>query len=281
MNAQTLTRLEEEIRRLCVETGGTVAVVFEDLTNSQNSIMINEREVFHAASTMKTPIMIAVMKLAEENKLSLDDSIPVENRFRSIVDSSEYSMDIGEDSGEGLYKELGKKVTIRRLLYDMITVSGNLATNILIDKVGAGYVRSLLRDRGIEGVNVLRGVEDIKAYEAGLNNTVTAEGLFKMFAEIERGGFCGEAYTNEMKEILLSQKFTSMIPKYLPKEAKAAHKTGSITAIMHDGGIVYHGNGSKYVLIILNKNYKNAETARENSALISKLVYDYMSGVKK
>lgn len=279
MNAQTISELKKEIEKLITQTGGTVAVAFRDLSNSDNSLFINATEVFHAASTMKTPVMIGIMKLAEEGKLSLSDTILVENKFRSIVDSSEYSMDITEDSGESLYKEQGKYVTIESLLYDMITVSGNLATNILIEKVGAQYINELLRSRGVEGINVLRGVEDIKAFNAGLNNTVTAAGLLKMFELIEERGFCNPEYTAKMVDILLAQKFSTIIPKYLPPSAKVAHKTGNITAIMHDGGIVYPENGRKYVLIILNKNFKNAETVRENSAMISKYIYEYMMSV--
>ena len=82
-------------------------------------MFINEKMIFHAASTMKTPVMIEIFKQAAENKFNLDDSIEVKNEFKSIVDGSTYSMDISDDSGEELYNFIGKRKNHPRVLFSI------------------------------------------------------------------------------------------------------------------------------------------------------------------
>ncbi len=256
-------------------TKGDFALAFISLSEN-DSLFINEKENFHAASTMKTPVMIEVFKQAAEGKFHLDDSIIVKNEFKSIVDGSHYSMDIADDGGEQLYEFIGKKRTIRQLVYSMITVSSNLATNILIDLVGAKNVMATMKKIGANDIQVLRGVEDIKAFDKGLNNTTTAYDLMLIFKKIAEGKIVSQKACGEMVDILLDQKFNQKIPALLPPEVKVAHKTGSITGVDHDSGIVYLPNGQKYILVILAKNLEDQSRGVETEAKISKIIYDYV-----
>ena len=113
--AQKALKIKEEILEAINSTEGDFAVAFKNIETGE-SILINEEENFHAASTMKTPVMIEVFKQAHIGKFGLADSITVKNEFKSIVDSSAYSMDLSEDSGEKLYEFNGKKKTI----YDLV-----------------------------------------------------------------------------------------------------------------------------------------------------------------
>jgi beta-lactamase class A len=164
-------------------------------------------------------------------------------------------------------------MTIHDLTYEMMTKSSNLATNILIDKVGAENVMKLLDSLNIKENIVLRGVEDQKAFEAGLNNKTTPFGLLQIFEHIA----LTQPHNSLMMKILFDQKFNEIIPAYLPKSAKVAHKTGSITGVQHDSGIVYLPDGRKYVLILLSKNLKNADDGVKTLAEISKLIYEYVN----
>lgn len=270
-----LTELKNKIEDLIQKAEGDFAVAFINLTKDE-SLFINEKEIFHAASTMKTPLMMEVFKQAEEGKFNLDDSIIVKNEFKSIVDGSIYNMDIADDSGDDLYKYTGKPRTIYQLVYDMITVSSNLATNILIDFVDAKNVTRTMRTIGADDIQVLRGVEDIKAYRQGLNNTTTAYDLAVIFKAIDRCKITSQESCGQMIKILLDQKFEDKIPALLPPEVKVAHKTGWITGISHDSGIVYLPGGKKYVLVILSKNWSDDKSAAAAIQQISKLVYDYV-----
>lgn len=253
---------------------GQFAVAFKDLQTGK-TLFINEKENFHAASTMKTPVMIEVLKQAKAGKFKLSDSILVKNEFKSIVDGSPYSMDISDDSGDGMYKMIGKKMTIYDLTYQMIIVSSNLATNILIDLVDARNANESMRKLGAKDIQVLRGVEDQKAFEKGLNNTTTAYDLMLIFEKIAQNKVIDKRSCEEMRKILFDQKFNEIIPDKLPKNVKVAHKTGSITGVQHDSGIVYLPDGRKYVLVLLSKKLKNVDFGVKILAEVSEQIYGF------
>lgn len=273
-----LKQLEEKIQAQLKTQQGTFAVAFKDLSTGQ-TLLINEHESFHAASTMKTPVMIEVFKQAAEGRWKLSDSVKVINEFKSIVDGSPYSLSPDDDSEQNLYTLVGKKRTVYDLVYDMIIVSSNLATNIVIDYVDAQKVTQTMRDLGAPDIQVLRGVEDQKAYEQGLNNTTTAYDLLVIFEKLATGRAVSPEASEQMVNILLDQRFNDMIPAKLPKEVKVAHKTGFITGVHHDSGIVKLPDGRKYVLVLLSKNMTDMEAGTDSLAEVSKLIYDFVTGV--
>ena len=254
---------------------GEFAVAFKNLETGEE-VFINEHTLFHAASTMKTPVMIETYKQAAEGKYSLSDSIIIKNEFKSIVDSSLFSLSANDDSDTLIYKNIGEKRTLYSLVYDMIIMSSNLATNIVIEKVGAQNGQRTMRAMGTINMQVLRGVEDSKAYRAGMNNTTTAFDLMVIFEKMARGEAVDSTASAEMIKILLDQKFNDIIPALLPQEVKVAHETGWITGVHHDSGIVFLPDGRKYVLVLLSKNLENEEAAVASMARVSKMVYDWM-----
>ncbi|MDH7527039.1 MAG: class A beta-lactamase-related serine hydrolase [Ignavibacteria bacterium] len=272
-----LSRLKEKLESEIQASKGTFAVAFKEINNDANQLLINGDEVFHAASTMKTAVMVEVFKQAILGKVSLDDSLLVRNEFKSIVDGSVFSLDVKADGDDQIYSLIGKKRRIYDLVYDMITVSSNLATNLLIDLVSPANVTKTMEEYDLHGIKVLRGVEDIKAYELGLNNTVTATDLMKLYELISTNKILTDRSCEEMIKILLDQKFNEKIPKYLPDNVKVAHKTGSISKVEHDSGVIFLPDGRKYVLVVLSKDLDNNEKGIETIARISKLIYDYMT----
>lgn len=276
MHAQNLELLETKIDSIFHSIDGDFAIAFKSLDEENISVFNNEKMIFHAASTMKTPVMIEVYKQAAGKKFALDDSVEIKNEFKSIVDGSTFSMNITDDSGEELYKYIGKHKTVRELVHEMITVSSNLATNILIDLAGAKNVTETLRTIGANDIQVLRGVEDEKAFNLGLNNVVTAFDLMLIYEHLAKRKFINVEASNEMIEILLQQKHKSRIPAKLPPTVKVAHKTGSITGVGHDSGIIFLPDGRKYILILLSKKVKDEIAAMEAQAEVSKMIYDYM-----
>lgn len=272
-----LKDLENAILGNLSEIEGDFAIAFRNLSDSSQQILINEKEVFHAASTMKTPVMIEIYKQAAEGNFDLKDSITVINEFRSIFDGSLYEMDLGVDSQEELYDQIGQKTTIYELMYQMIIKSSNLATNILIEEVDAKKVTQTMRDLGAADIEVLRGVEDQKAYDAGMSNTVTALDLMIIMDAIASGKAVNPKASFQMLEILSNQFFKDLIPKYLPEGVKVAHKTGSITGVQHDSAVVELPDGNRYVLVTLSKNLTDVPAGKEAIAQISKLVYDFVT----
>lgn len=264
--------LRENIKAELGAQRGVFAVAFKDLTTGRE-ILINEHETFHAASTMKTPVMIEAFKQAETGRFSLDDSLEVKNEFRSIVDSSAYSLDAEDDSEKKLYEQVGKKRTISALIYDMIIVSSNLATNMMIELVDAKKVTQTMREIGANDIQVLRGVEDSKAFQKGLNNITTAYDLMLIFEKIAKEEMVSKTASEAMTRILLDQKFKEIIPAKLPADVKVAHKTGSIGGVRHDSGIVLLPDGHKYVLVILSKKLEDEKSAINAMANVSEMIY--------
>jgi beta-lactamase class A len=267
------TQILNEISRV----DGDFAVAFINLKNPSDTLFINADEMFHAASTMKTPVMIEVYKQASEGMFSVNDSLLIHNEFKSIVDGSSFSMDITRDSGDGLYDKIGQRMSIYDIVYEMVIYSGNLATNIIIDMVDAKNVTATMRDLGARQIEVLRGVEDMLAFEAGLSNRTSARDLAVIFEHLANGTAVNIEASEKMIKILKDQQFREMIPAGLPEDAIVAHKTGSITGVNHDSGIVYLSGGEQYVLVILSKNLSQNSDGTELGSKISSLVYTWVS----
>ena len=277
-NAQNSTKeLQNKIASIFEENQGDIAIAFKNISGEKDSILINGHEDFHAASTMKTPVMIEVFKQASEGKFSLQDSLVIKNDFKSILDGSSYSMELGRDSGEHLYEQIGQKRSIEALVTDMIIYSSNLATNIIIELVDAKNVNKTMREMGAMDINVLRGVEDMKAYEAGLSNSTTAYDLMLIFEALANGKAVNAEADKEMLHILQQQKHTDLIPALLPENLKIANKTGWITGVHHDSALIELPDGKQYVLVLLSKNMKDMEAGTKMLAEVSKLIYDHVN----
>ena len=268
--------LQSKIQSQIDSIQGDIAVAFINLSDLTDSLFINAEESFHAASTMKVPVMIELFKQQQEGKLNLNDSIILVNEFKSIVDGSPYRMDIADDSDDVIYNKINTNVALKDLMYNMITVSSNLATNVLIELVDAKNVTATMRDLGANKIEVLRGVEDQKAYDLGLSNTTTAKDLLIIMEAIATNVAGTESDCKAMLAVLKDQQFNEIIPDYLPKEVMVAHKTGSITGVHHDAGIVFLPDGRSYVLVLLSKNLEDFDKGTQQLAGISKTIYEYM-----
>lgn len=273
----TPEQLQSQIEAAFRQVPGTFALAFREVGHEENCVLIGERENFHAASTMKTPVMVELFAQAAEGRFALDDSIEVKNEFYSIVDSSRYSMQLGEDSEEELYQHIGRRLPIYQLMHAMITRSSNLATNLLIDLVDARKVTQRMRALGMKDIQVLRGVEDLKAYQQGLSNTTTAYDLMLLYELLGKREVVSPQASEQMIAVLLQQEFNHIIPAKLPKEVKVAHKTGSITGLRHDSGLVMLPDGRQYALVLLSRDMPRPEEGVEMMAAVSRMVFDYMN----
>ena len=240
-----------------------------------DTLFINEREMFHAASTMKTPVMIEIFRQAAEGKIRLEDTLPVRNEFFSIVDGSSYQLTPADDSDDEVYQKIGTGQTIEYLLFHMITRSSNLATNLLMTLATGEQVTATLRNLGAPTMQVMRGVEDSKAYRQGLNNVTSAFDLMKVFEQIALGKAVNKEASQQMVNILLQQFHKDLIPAKLPEGTRVAHKTGWITGVHHDSGIIFLPGGGQLVLVLLSKKATDEPATKQMLATIARLVYDF------
>jgi beta-lactamase class A len=243
-----LSSAETAIQARIAKSGADVGIYFK-MVDGKADWGFHADDVFHAASTMKIPVMIELFHQVKIGKVKLDDAIPIKNEFHSIVDGSVYTLSATDDSEADLYKADGQTRTLSELCELMITVSSNLATNLLIEKLGVANIRATVHELGADGMNVLRGVEDNKAFKKGLNNTTTARGLGVLLEDIAEGKAVDAASSRQMIAILQRQKFNEGIPAGLPAGIAVAHKTGEITKIHHDAAIVFAKQ--PFILVIL------------------------------
>jgi len=238
----------------------------------------NAEAPFHAASTMKLAVLLAVQRQMTRGELAGDAPVHVRNKFTSIVDRRPYKLEVSRDSDPELYAHLGRTMTVDQLAYQMITTSSNFATNLLVDVVGIPVIQRALQELNLEGIKVIRGVEDQAAFEAGLNNEVTANGLLKLLRLIsDRKAYSPEA-SLRMLQILLDQRFKGGIPAGLPEAARVAHKTGNISTVHHDAGIVYLEGRQPYVLVILTQF--DASPSRGTAvAEVSRDIFECVAGM--
>ena len=263
--------------RIQLEPGAQVGVAYIDL-GSSDTLFLNADSSFHAASTMKVPVMIELFRRASTGSFGMGQRLMIVNQFASIVDGSAYALDPNSDSDTTLYHRVGGRVPVDTLLRLMITRSSNLATNTLIALVGAEQVNRTMRSLGAQRIQVLRGVEDGKAFDKGLINTTTARDLAIILRAIEEGRASSPEATSEMRQILLAQEFNEKIPSGLPPGIPVAHKTGEITAHSHDAAIVYPPGRSPYVLVVLTRGIQDGAKASKLIADISSIVYARNSG---
>jgi beta-lactamase class A len=270
--------LAERIQsRIAREPGVQVGLAYIDLA-SGDTLFLGADSSFHAASTMKVPMMIELFRRASAGSFAMDQRLMLVNQFASIVDGSPYALDPTSDSDTTLYHRIGDRVPIDTLLRLMIARSSNLATNTLIALVGAENVNRTMRLLGAQRIQVLRGVEDGKAFEKGLNNTTTARDLALILRSIETGRAASAAATRAMREILLAQEFNEKIPAGVPRGVPVAHKTGEITAHSHDAAIVYPTGKRPYILVVLTRGISDGARASKLIADLSALVYAHNTG---
>jgi beta-lactamase class A len=223
---------------------------------------------------MKVPVMLGIFEAVTRGELRLDQAVRVKNDFVSIFDGSHYALESREDSDTELYDMIGRELPLEELVRRMIVKSSNLATNIVIEFIGAPRVMELMKQIGALNIRVLRGVEDDKAYHAGMNNTTTAWDLMLIFRTLGERRVISPEASDRMIDILLAQEHNDGIPAGLPRGTRVAHKTGSITEISHDAGLVFRADGSAYVLVVLTRGFKKDDDAQHVIAQIAKAVHE-------
>ncbi len=235
-----MTRLEAFIAE---QINQTISVAVYDFETGKE-IYINPDTSFHPASTFKVHVMMEVFHQAQEGLLSLEAHLPIINSFTIIADGSKYALDVNDDAEKTLYPRLGESEAIRELTRLMIVRSSNLATNILIEKVGT-------------------------------KNVATARGLTQTMKLIAERKVVSKPASEEMIKIMLGQEFNESIPALLPKSARVAHKTGWTEKFYHDTGIVFPEARKPYAISIMTRGFaEEAEkSAHECMATISKMIY--------
>jgi beta-lactamase class A len=263
LDAAKIAALRVALAEIASGSGAQFGIWFKDLS-SDLSLSQNSSLSMHAASTMKTPVLLELLRRVDERSLKLTDELPVKNEFMSLVDGSPFSIGLEDNDGPTVAR-LGKTATIEFLANEMIVRSSNLATNILLTLLGPENVQKFTDALGAPTVHVRRCVEDGKAYEKGLNNETDAAGMGAVMEAVVRTPKLSSAAKAKAWDILAGQTFNEEIPAGLHPQSGAvvAHKTGSISSVQHDAAIVRLPDGREYVLVLLANDFGATEGGRE------------------
>jgi beta-lactamase class A len=233
---------------------------------------------FHAASTIKVAILLGVYSSIHHGWLLPQSRLHVRNRFFSAVDGQTFRVLADRDADSEVHEAVGRMMRVSELALHMIATSSNLATNLLLDLVGIDTVQRALDDLHIDGIDIRRGVEDERAFERGINNRVTADGLVQLLRVIAEERAFSPELSREMLGILHAQEFRNGIPARLPPAVRVAHKTGDISTVAHDAGVVYPPGRKPYVIAVLTEWQPEAAGRSATIAEISHAVYELLTG---
>ncbi|MDP9203761.1 MAG: class A beta-lactamase-related serine hydrolase [Gemmatimonadota bacterium] len=270
--------LRSEIEKIEKESGAkAIAVALHDLETGFE-LHYHEDRWFHAASTIKVPILLGAFAAIDRGELLPHSRVHVRNRFLSVVENIPFRVESGRDSNSAVHSAIGKMMRVDELAYHMITTSSNLATNLLLGVIGPDAVNQTLAELDVEdGIELRRGVEDELAFEKGINNMVTADGLLRILVMLAEGKAFSPALSRRMMDILHGQEFNQGIPARLPKGARVAHKTGEISTVAHDAGVVYLPKRKPYALVILTEWDPDASGRSRTIAAISHAIYESLT----
>jgi beta-lactamase class A len=243
--------------------------------DGETALALEDDVAHYAASTMKLPLLVAAYRRAERGEIDLDRAVAVRNDFASVLDGSPFSLDRADDQDDQTWDRIGSTMTLRELACHCVVRSGNLATNLLLERVGSGEVATVLADAGCSGTTALpRGIEDAAAREGGLDNVVTAHDLALVMCGVADRSLAEERTCADIEQVLARQEHRDKIPAGLPENTYVANKTGWVEGAAHDVALVRPDDRAPYVLAVCTTLDVPEDAANELIAGLSRAVWD-------
>ena len=246
---------------------GVLGLALKDLKTGK-TFLINEREVFPQASSIKIAILLEAFKQAEEGRLQLDEFIALEES-RKVA-------------GSGVLYYLGRP-SLRLSIHDtavlMVVLSDNTATNLLIDKVGMEAVNKRLDGLGLAKTRLQRKMMDLKAAAEGRENVSTPLEMMTLLEKLWKGDVLKEPYRKDLLEILAIPK-ESPLRAGVPEGIAVAEKPGELEAVRCDSGIVQLA-GRPYIICVMTTYLKHDADGNQAITRISRLAYEHFSRLER
>lgn len=249
--------LKETIEKALEGSTGTYSIAIKNLKTGEEYYRDKER-VFDAGSLYKLGVMLAVFEQIEKGELPEDEIL--------TGNVAQINKVLGVSDDEAELKEGTADFTVKNALRQMITISHNYAAVLLTQKVGAARTQDSIGNLGLENTQI----------DTPDRPRTTARDMLTFFEKVYRKEGVSTYTSTRILDLLLEQELNDRIPKYLPKEARVAHKTGEIDYQKHDAGIVFTPKGD-YIIVVLSES-DNPTVASERIANLSKGVYEYFKG---
>ena len=288
--------IEARIVAAADEVEGVVGVFARDLATGA-VVAHNADTIFPTASVMKVPILYELYHQVEAGGVDLAARRPL--------------VEADLVPGSGILRDLAPGIapTLHDLATLMITVSDNVATDLVIERIGLDRLAATLRDLGLTRTTIPMTVRALlystvgldaanpdhtyalyqertnagvidwgcRAYADEDNNLSTPREMAALLERIERRDGLGDASCAAMIDIMKRQKYGDRIPQHLPEGTEVAHKTGSIRGVRNDAGIVYAPAGP-YTISLFAKRLADPVAAVAALAQISKIIWEGFVG---
>ena len=253
--------VEEYIRRR-QEKGdvSSVAMYIKDL-NTGTWAGINEDENFATASLIKVPLLIAYLKMAEDDPGLLGKQIKYEREYNLIP----------QNIAPEKLPQLGNTYTIDQLLRFMIVYSDNISTELLADNIDLKLLSKVYSDLRL-----------ITPELGESENRISAKGYSAFFRVLYNATYLNAESSEKALKLLSESEFREGIVDGVPENITVAHKFAERkyeskvflpeTAQLHDGGIVYYPQ-RPYVICVLTKG-RSLDILKRVIKDISQIVYE-------
>jgi beta-lactamase class A len=213
-----------------------------------------------SASIIKVPILIALMQDVQEGKRSLSEEIVL------------HESDIVAGAGELQFRAPEAVYSLEFLAREMIRISDNTATNLLIQTVGIDRIQGWLQGHGFRQTQLNRLMMDFGAIAEGRQNYTSAEEMVRMLLELDEGKYLNSKGTAFVLELLQDCADREAIPSKLPDATVVAHKTGTLDYVRGDAGLVW---GEKpLALCVFVEGFSSLAQADEIIGQIARLAFD-------
>lgn len=253
--------LKTTIQALAFKTPQLAPGVFVLDLNTNAYLDLGGSTLFSAASTVKLPVLIAFFQDVDAGKLKLEEMLTLSQTA------------IAKEAGDLQYQPIGTQISALETAARMITVSDNTATNMLIERLGGKEsLTARFKSWGLSATVLNNLLADIEG-----TNTTTAKEMVWLLDQINQGKLVSMVSRDRILDIMRQTQSTGLLPGGLGPEAKIAHKTGTLSALLADVGVVDLPNGKRYAIAVLVKRPPQDEAASELIRQISKVTYDYFT----
>ena len=253
-------QLEDLIGNFLEGKDGDYAIYVKDLKpQGKRDVYINSDQVYEAASLYKLYLMAATFKAINDGKMTKDTEISAKlSHLEDVLGSVDFGyQDLAEDEVA--------TYTVAECLDRISRISDNYAAIMPAEKVGWDNVQALADDLGVENTAIKNPI------------TTSAEDIGLLLEKLYRGEVVSFDASQQMIDLLSQAQINDRIPAKLPQDLRVAHKTGELSQVRNDAGIVFLDPPASgpYVIVLMTKNLKYEDEGIENLAEVSKIVYDY------
>jgi beta-lactamase class A len=222
-------------------------------------VEVGANQAIAAASTIKTPILVAFFQDVDAGKIKLNEQLEMTADVK-----------VGQ-AGELQFLATGTKISALETATKMIVISDNTATNMIIKRLGGlTTLNQRFKSWGLTSIVLNNQLPDLEG-----TNTISSQDIVTLMSMLDRGKLIEPRSRDRFMDIMRRPVTNTLLPQGIGEEARIIHKTGDIGSVVGDAGIVDMPNGKRYAIAVMVKRPDNDQRANELIRQISRTTYDY------